>query len=103
MASREKTVHISGQSRRYLKECVRLVKVVDGRDRSIQFLTDLAIRLHFRSLVRIIQKKDLADMLNDQLVRDAGIELQPLPEEQPQTGKEETARKEPQDDDSDID
>ena len=73
MAPRKKTVHISGQSLRYLKECVRLFAILYREDVTMQYLTDYAIRIYFRNRVHVIENSDLAHLLNDQLVRDAGI------------------------------
>ena len=87
MAARKKTVHISRQSVRYLKELVKLFAILNRKDVTMQYLTASAIRIHFRDRVRVLQSRNLAHMLNDQLVRDAGIELKSRPPEQPQTGK----------------
>ena len=88
MAPRKKhAVHISGQSVRYLKELVKLYAIIDRKDVTMQFVTTHAIRIYFRHRVRELQNRDLAHMLNDQLVRDAGIELKSRPPQPPQTGK----------------
>ena len=75
MAPRKKTVHISGQSVRYLEELVRLYKIIPKMDVTYQHLTARAIGLSFLDLVHSIRSKDLAHLLNDQLVRNAEIEL----------------------------
>ena len=68
-------VHISEQSLRYLEELARLYKIIYSQDVTLQHITARAIALYFMELVHSIRNKDLAHMLNDQLVRNAEIEL----------------------------
>ena len=96
MGRREAIVHIPKQTYRYLKECVRLGALVTGRLRGMQYNTDFAIRHYFRQLVRKLQTEELAPLVDAQLVRDAGLELESRPPVQPKAEKEEKTRKEPQ-------
>lgn len=102
MAHKNKPVHISGQSRRFLKDYIRLRAIVDEKEFTMQYCTGLAIRLLFRNLVHKIQAKDLAHMLDDQLVRGVGLKIESRPQEPPQAGKEETTPKAPQADNTDT-
>ena len=89
MAPRKKhAVHISGQSLRYLEELVRLHKIIETGDVTFQYFTARAIRFYFLNLARSIRNKDLAHMLDDQLVRNVEIAFKLRPPEPPQTGKE---------------
>ena len=78
MARREKTVHISEQSHRYLKECVRMGAIIDRTSLSVQYYTDLAIRLMFRHFVRTIRTTDSAHLLDAQLVQDVEREIESM-------------------------
>ena len=92
MAPREKTVHISEQANRYLKECLRIGAIVYRTNHCMQYFTDLGTRLIFRNFVHSIQAMDLAHLLDDQLVQNVEREIEPVTPETPNTGKEEKVR-----------
>lgn len=92
MRRRKTIVHISEQTHRYLKECVRLHAIERGTLRGMQFNADFAIRMYFRRVVRTLQTKGYAHFVNPELVRAAGLEPESPPQGQPAAGKDETPR-----------
>ena len=93
MRRRKTIVHISEKTHRYLKECVRLDAIDSGNLKGMQFIADTAIRLYFRRVVRNLQTKKRAHLVNAELVRAAGLKPESRAQGQPAAEKDETPRK----------
>ena len=96
MRHKAKMIRLTGQSHRYLKECVRLDSVITGRLGTLKECANLAILLYFWQRVEQMEDRGFARVVNAELVQDARRELESLPLEQRKAGKEEKARAEPQ-------
>ena len=88
MADRKTIVRISEQTYQYLKECVRMYAIRGGKLKGMQFIADIAIRMYFRRIVRSLQTKKRAHLVNAELVRAAGLKPEPRPQGQPAAGKD---------------
>ena len=96
MRLKAKMLRLTGQSHRYLKECVRLDSLITRRLGTLMECANLAILLYFWQRVEQMEASGFARLVNAELVQDARRELESLPLEQRKAGKEEKARAEPQ-------
>ena len=96
MTSRAKMVGLTAQSHRYLKECAKLDSIMTGSLETLQGCSSRAILLYFCQRVELMEARDIAHLVNAELVQAARRELESLPPGQLTAGKEEKARTTPQ-------